>query len=106
MEEPNAVAIDSVSGQVLDVADSPRGAVYEFSPTGDLVKKMNGASSPLGAFPGKEEAEENVTAVAIDPPPTGIWWWQRRNATSSSQFNAAGEWVGPFGAIDPPGASV
>jgi len=91
MEEPNGVAVDSSSGRVY-VADSAKGAVYEFSATGASEEKLTGSSSPQGAF-GKEEAEGNVTAVAVDPI-SGDLLVAEAERGDVSEFNSAGEWVG------------
>ncbi|HEX3909782.1 MAG TPA: hypothetical protein VHW67_03645 [Solirubrobacteraceae bacterium] len=91
MEEPNGVAVDSSSGRVY-VADSAKGAVYEFSATGASEEKLNGSSSPQGAF-GKEEAEGNVTAVAVDPLSGDLLVAEAERA-DVSEFNSTGQWVG------------
>ncbi len=91
MEEPNGVAVDSSSGRVY-VADSAKGSVYEFSASGIAEGKLNGASSPQGAF-GKEEAEGNVSAVAVDPV-SGDLLVAEAERDELSEFSAAGEWVG------------
>lgn len=91
MEEPNGVAVDSSSGRVY-VADSAKGAVYEFSASGVSEEKLTGSSSPQGAF-GKEEAEGNVTAVAVDPLSGDLLVAEAERA-DVSEFNSAGEWVG------------
>ena len=93
MEEPNGVAVDAASGQVY-VADSVKGAVYEFSATGAFEGKLNGSSSPHRLVLGKEEEEGNVSAVAVDPVSrrsAGGRGRTRRRRASSTQ---AGEWVG------------
>ncbi len=91
MEEPNGVAVDSSTGRVY-VADSAKGSVYEFSASGVAEGKMNGASSPQGAF-GKEEAEGNVSAVAVDPL-SGDLLVAEAERGDISEFSATGEWAG------------
>jgi hypothetical protein len=92
MEEPNGVAIDDSSGRVY-IADSVKGAVYEYSATGELEGKMNGSSSPQGSFFGKEEEEGNVSAVAVDPGSGDLLVAESERAVVS-EFNTAGQWVG------------
>ncbi len=92
MEEPNGVAIDGSSGRVY-VADSVKGAVYEYSAAGEFEGKLNGSSSPQGSFFGKEEEEGNVSAVAIDPS-SGDLLVAESERSVVSEFNPAGQWVG------------
>jgi DNA-binding beta-propeller fold protein YncE len=92
LEEPNGIAIDPSSGRVY-VADSAKGLVYEFGASGAAEGKLNGSSSPLGSFAGREEAEGNVSAVAVDPT-SGDLLVAESEAGVVSEFNAAGEWDG------------
>ena len=64
MEQPNGVAVSRATGQVV-VADSAKGLVYVFGPSGSLESKFDGSGPPQGSF-GKEEAEGNVSAVDVD----------------------------------------
>jgi hypothetical protein len=90
MEEPNGVAIDS-TGKVY-VADSAKGAVFEFSATGTAEGKLTG-KGPEGTFAGPEEETGNVTAVAIDPL-SGDLLVAESERDVVAEFNPAGEWVG------------
>lgn len=92
MEEPNGIAIDPSSGRVY-VADSEKGAVYEYSAAGLYEGKMNGVSSPQGSFYGKEEEEGNVTAIAVDPSSGDLLVAEAERAIVS-EFNPSGQWVG------------
>jgi DNA-binding beta-propeller fold protein YncE len=95
MEAPNGVAVSASSGEVY-VADSVKGAVYEFSSSGVLVgKPLTGSGSPQGKFGGMEAGEEegNVTAVALDET-TGDLLVAESQRHVVSEFNSAGEWVG------------
>jgi|GEM_PF-281681 len=92
MEEPNGVAVDSASGKVY-IADSAKGSVYQFSPTGAAEGKLTGKGAPNGTFSGSEEAEGNVSAVAIDQS-TGDLLVAESERHLLSEFNAAGEWIG------------
>jgi hypothetical protein len=91
MEEPNGVAVDSASGRIY-VADGVRGAVYEYSATGAFEGKLTGKTAPQGPF-GKEEAEGNVSAVAVDPT-SGDLLVAEAERGDVSEFDAAGAWVG------------
>jgi hypothetical protein len=91
MEEPNAVAVDSSSGRVY-VGDSVKGAIYEYSDIGVLEAKLNGASSPQGRF-GKEEAEENISAVAVDPTSADLLVAEPEQGLVN-EFDSSGAWVG------------
>ena len=110
MELPNAVAVSPASGKVF-IADSVKGAVYEFDASGSVEGKLTGAGSPNGTFRGPEEEEGNVSAVAVDPT-TGDLLVAEAQRHLVSEFNAAGEWVGwitstpnePFG--EPRGVAV
>ena len=91
--EPNAVAVDAASGREY-VADSPVGAVYEFSTSGVYEKvKLTGSGSPQGSFRGKEEEEGNVTGLALDEG-TGDLLIAEGERGVVSEFDPAGEWVG------------
>ncbi len=109
MELPNGVAVSPVSGQVV-VADSAKGLVYLFGASGAPEGKFTGSGSPLGAF-GKEEAEGNVSGVAVDEASGDILVAEAERHVVS-EFNAAGEWVGwitstPSGVLgEPRGVAV
>ena len=92
MEEPNGVAVDPSSGRVY-VADSEKGAVYEYSSAGTYEGKLNGSSAPQGSFYGKEEEEGNVRAVAVDPT-TGDLLVAEEERHLVAEFDTAGQWVG------------
>ncbi len=91
MEEPNGIAIDPSAGKVF-VADSLKGAVFEYSPAGALEGKLTG-KGPEGTFAGPEEEEGNVTAVAVDPT-SGDLLVAEAERHVVSELNPAGEWVG------------
>ncbi len=109
MELPNGVAVSQVTGKVF-VADSAKGAVYEFNASGEAEAKLTGAGSPQGSFSSKEE-EGNVAAVAVDDS-TGDVLVAEAERHNVSEFNTAGEWVGwitntPAGALgEPSGVAV
>ncbi len=92
MEEPNGVAVDGSSGKVY-IADSAKGGVYEFSPSGAFEGKLTGKGSPNGTFFGSEEETGNVSAVAIDQS-SGDLLVAEAERHLVSEFNPAGEWVG------------
>ena len=109
--EPNAVAVDAATGREY-VADSPAGAVYEFSSSGVYEKaKVSGSGSPQGSFRGKEEEEGNVTGIAIDET-TGDLLVAEGERHVVGEFDGAGEWVGwitqtPAGSLgEPDGVAV
>ena len=91
LEEPNGIAVDG-SGRVY-VADSEKGAVYEFSPGGVAEGKLTGKGSPDGTFLGGEEEGGNVSGVAVDPT-TGDLLVAEGERHVVSEFDAAGQWVG------------
>jgi sugar lactone lactonase YvrE len=102
MEEPNGVAVDGSSGKVF-IADSAKGAVYQFSAAGAAEGKLNGKGQPNGTFLGSEEETGNVSAVALDPT-TGDLLVAEAQRHLLAEFNPAGEWVGwitstPAGAL-------
>ena len=110
MEEPNGVAVSAALGKVF-VADSAKGAVYEFSAAGVLEgKPFTGKGSPQGAF-GVREEEGNVSALALDET-SGDLLVAEGERHVVSEFNAVGEWVGwitgtPAGAlVEPRGVGV
>ncbi len=92
MEEPNGVVVSSGSGKVF-VADSAKGAVYEFSSGGVFEGKVTGSGSPQGSFRGPEEEEGNVSALALDET-TGDLLVTEAERRVVSELNPAGEWVG------------
>ncbi len=105
LEEPNGAAVSSGSGQVL-IADSAKGAIYTYSPTGSFEAKLNGTGSPNGSFRGKEGEEGNVAAVAIDQA-TGDIYVAEAERHVVSQYDATGEWLGwttstPAGSLGEP----
>jgi hypothetical protein len=91
MVEPNGVTVDG-TGRVY-VADSVRGAVLEFSSAGIYEGKLNGSSSPLGPFAGKEDAEGNVSGLAVDPT-SGDLLVAEGEAGVVSELTVGGEWAG------------
>ena len=92
MEEPNGLAVSRSSGKVF-VADSAKGAVYEFSSGGVFEGKVTGSGSPQGSFRGPEEEEGNVSALALDET-TGDLLVAEAERRVVSELNPAGEWVG------------
>ena len=106
LEEPNAVAVSAASGTAY-VADSVKGTIDEFSAAGSLEAKTKGSGSPLGSFAGGEEAEGNVTSLAVDEA-TGDLLVSEEEHDVVSELNSGGEWVGwvtgtpagPFGEVD------
>jgi hypothetical protein len=108
LEEPNAVAVDASSGKVY-VADSSKGVVDVYSPSGVFESKVTGSGSPEGGFRGPEGEEGNVRAIAAEGGDLYVAEAERRVV---SQFNAAGEWIGwvtgtssgPF--LEPDGVAV
>ena len=111
LTEPNAVAVDAATGREY-VADSPAGEVYEFNSSGVYEKaKVSGSGSPQGSFRGKEEEEDNVTAIAIDET-TGDLLVAEGERHVVGEFNGTGEWVGwitqtPAGPLgEPDGVAV
>jgi phosphodiesterase/alkaline phosphatase D-like protein/sugar lactone lactonase YvrE len=90
LEEPNAVAIDASSGRVY-VADSSKGLVAIYSPSGVFEGKLTGAGSPEGTFRGSEGEEGNVRALAVEEGDLYVAEGERHVV---SEFNAAGEWIG------------
>ena len=106
LEEPNAIAVSAAAGTVY-VADAVKGTIDQFSDAGVLEAKLKGSGSPLGSFAGGEEAEGNVTAVAVDEA-NGDLLVSEEERDVVSELNGAGEWVGwvtgtlmgPFGEVD------
>ena len=106
LEEPNGVAVSAATGTVY-VADSVKGKIDQFSDAGVLEAKLKGSGSPLGSFAGAEEAEGNVTAVAVDET-NGDLLVSEEERDVVSELDSAGEWVGwvagtatgPFGEVD------
>jgi phosphodiesterase/alkaline phosphatase D-like protein len=92
LEAPNAVAVDSATGSVY-VADSIKGLIDVYGPSGSLEKKLTGAGSPEGSFSGPEAEEGNVTAVSIDEA-TGEIYVAEAQRRVLSQFNPEGKWIG------------
>ena len=92
LEEPNGVAVDSASGEVL-VADSVKGFVAIYSAAGALEKRLTGAGEPNGKFAGPEEEEGNVAGVGVDEA-TGEIYVAETERRVVSQFNAEGKWIG------------
>jgi phosphodiesterase/alkaline phosphatase D-like protein len=91
-EAPNGVAVSASSGRVL-VADSVKGAVLAYSPSGALEEKLTGKGSPYGSFKGKGEELDNVAGVAVDPTSEDIYVAEaRRHAVS--QYSSSGVWQG------------
>ncbi len=92
MEEPNGAVVSGTSGKVF-VADSAKGAVYEFSAGGVFEGKVTGSGSPQGSFKGPEGEEGNVSALALDES-TGDLLVAEAERRVVSELNPAGEWVG------------
>jgi len=90
LEEPNAAAVDASSGRIY-VADSPKGFVAAYGPSGTFETKIGGASSPEGPFLGPEGEEGNVRAIAAEEGELYVAEAERRVV---SQFNSAGVWQG------------
>jgi hypothetical protein len=93
LEEPNAVAVDSATGQVL-VADSAKGEILTYSDAGAFEERLKGAGSPNGSFLG-EEGEEfgNVTALAVDETSGEIYVAEAEHR-AISQYSPEGHWLG------------
>jgi hypothetical protein len=108
LEEPNGVAVDAGTGKVY-VADSVKGVVDIYSPSGTVEGKLTGAGSPEGSFRGPEGEEGNVRAVAAEEGSVYVAEGERHVV---SQFNATGEWVGWIttagsgGLVEPGGVAV
>jgi DNA-binding beta-propeller fold protein YncE len=92
LEEPNGVAVSAATGMVY-VADSVRGVVDMYSSSGAFEGTLTGSGSPLGSFRGHEEAEGNVTAIAVDET-TGDLLVAEDERGVVSELSAAGEWLG------------
>ena len=92
MEAPNGVAVSGASGRVF-VADSVKGAVYDFGAGGAYEGAMTGKGSPYGSFRGSEEEEGNVAAVAVDQA-SGDIYVAEAGRHVVSQFAPGGEWLG------------
>ena len=105
LEEPNGIAVSAATGTVY-VADSVKGLIDQFSPSGTLEAKLRGSGSPLGPFSGGEADEGNVTALAVDET-NGDLLVSEEERDVVSELNPAGEWVGwitstpsgPFGEV-------
>jgi hypothetical protein len=107
LEEPNAIAVDASSGKVY-VADSIKGVVDIYSPSGVFESQLTGAGSPEGGFRGPEAEEGNVRALAAEEGELFVAEGERRVV---SEFNAARQWVGwitgaPSGLAEPDGVAV
>ncbi len=108
LEEPNAIAVDASSGK-LYVADSAKGIVDIYGPSGTFEGKVTGAGSPEGSFLGREDEEGNVRAIAVEEGQLFVAEGERHVV---SQFGAKAEWVGwvmgtpsgPF--LEPAGVGV
>jgi DNA-binding beta-propeller fold protein YncE len=92
LEEPNGIALDSSTGRAY-VADSVLGAIYVYSPSASLERKLGGSGQPGGGFFGPEEEEGNVSAIAIDEA-SGELYVAEAERRVLSQFNAEGKWIG------------
>ena len=103
LEEPNAIAVDSASGQVL-VADSEYGLIDVFGDGGQLEATLKGAGSPYGSFKGREDDEENVEGVAVEES-TGDIYVAEADYRAVSQYSPAGEWLG-WTTTGAPGSSL
>ena len=88
--EPNAIAVNASSGNVY-VADSSKGLVDIYSPSGAFEGKLTGAGSPEGSFRGAEGEEGNLSAIAVEEGDLYVAEGERRVV---SEFNASGEWIG------------
>ncbi len=91
-EEPNGVAVSAATGTVY-VADSVRGVIDVYSSSGAFEGKLTGSDSPLGSFRGHEEAEGNVSAIALDET-TGDLVVAEDERGVVSELSATGEWLG------------
>ena len=90
LEEPNAAAVDASSGRIY-VADSPKGFIAAYGPSGSFEAKLSGDSSPEGSFKGAEGEEGNVQAIAAE---AGALYVAESERFVVSQFTEAGEWEG------------
>ncbi len=91
LQEPNAVAVSTGTGRVL-VADSVKGVIYAYSPSGVYEEKLTGKTSPNGTFKGKGE-EDNVAGIAVDAG-TGDIYVAEAERHAVSQYSSGGEWDG------------
>jgi hypothetical protein len=92
MEAPNGVAVSRSTGRVL-VADSVKGAIFAFGPSGEYEEQLSGSSSPNGPFSPKGEEPGNVAAVAVAAG-TGDVYVAESERHAVSQYGASGEWKG------------
>jgi hypothetical protein len=91
LDAPNGLAVSPATGRVL-VADSFKGAVYEYSAQGVYEERLNGKGSPYGPF-AKEGLENDVAGVAVDPASGDVYVAEAaRHAVS--QYGPSGEWEG------------
>ncbi len=108
LEEPNAIALDASTGKIY-VADSTKGVVDIYSPSGVFESKVTGVGSPEGGFKGAEGEEGNVRGIAAEEGELYIAEAERHVV---SEFDAAGEWIGwvvgaPSGGfLEPDGVAV
>jgi hypothetical protein len=89
---PDGIAVSQGSGRIL-VADSVKGAVWAYSPTGEYEEKLNGNSSPNGPFNPKGEEPGNVAAIAVDAGSGDIYVAEGERHVVS-QYSAKGVWEG------------
>jgi hypothetical protein len=84
--------VSGSTGRVL-VADSVKGAILAFSPSGEYEETLSGKSSPNGPFSRKGEEPGNVAAVAVEEG-TGNVYVAEAERRVVSQYSAGGEWEG------------
>jgi hypothetical protein len=110
LEEPNGIAVAPGSGRIL-VADSLKGAIFAYSPSGEYEEKLNGKSSPNGPFNGKGEEPGNVEGIAVDGA-SGEIYVAEAERDVISQYSSKGAWEGwitetPEGSLgDPRGLAL
>jgi hypothetical protein len=92
LEGPSGVAVSAATARVL-VAESAKGAVLAYSPSGVFEERLTGKGSPYGSFKGKEEGLGNVAGVTVDPV-TGDFYVAEAERHVVSQYSASGSWEG------------
>jgi WD40-like Beta Propeller Repeat len=92
LEKPNGLAVSPGSGRIL-VADSPKGAIFAYSSSGEYEEKLNGKSSPNGPFNRNGEEPGNVTAIAVDEASGSIYVAETERRVVS-QYGSKGAWEG------------
>ncbi|HTZ65545.1 MAG TPA: hypothetical protein VMB51_15685 [Solirubrobacteraceae bacterium] len=93
LEAPNGIAVSPATGRVL-VADSVRGQVDAYSPSGAYETKFSGKGSPYGSFKGKEESEDDVAGLGFGGAAAEGFYVAEAGRGVVSQYGEDGEWLG------------